>query len=531
MTTLKFADTHNMVAFLSKPTESDGFEQIMDFLNANSIRRALTINPTIYISCIEQFWSTVKVKTINGEAQLHALVDGKKIIITESSVGRDLKLEDEEDEAVHKKLGDSLVRAATTASSLEAEQDSGNITKTRSKATPNESSSLGTTSGSDPRCQETIGDTTARTRFESVSKHSNDSLLARGNTLQSDEDRLKLDELMALCTTLQKRVRDLEKTKTTQQNEIDSLKRRVKKLEKKDRLRTHKLKRLYKVGLTAKVESFGDEEYLGEDASKQGRRINAIDANEDITLVNVQDDADNEMFNVNALNGEEVFVAGQNENVVEEVVDVDKGKGIIIEEPMKPIKKKVQIMLDEESALKLQAEFDEEERLAREKAKKEKEANIALIEEWDDIQAKIDVDHQLAERLQVQEQEELVVGRKRKESRRRADARESKKQKVEDDKETIELKQCLEIIPDEEEVKIDAIPLVVKSPSIVGWKIHKEGRKRYYQIMRADGKSHMYMIFSHILESFSREDLEDLYKLVKAKYKSTRPVEDLDLLL
>ncbi|GJX29130.1 hypothetical protein Tco_0237209, partial [Tanacetum coccineum] len=293
-------------------------------------------------------------------------------------------------EAVHKELGDSLVRVTTTVSSLEAEQDSGNITKTRSKATPNESSSLGTTSGGGPRCQETIGDTIAQTRFENVL--------------------------------------DLEKTKTTQHNEIASLKRRVKKLEKKDRSRTHKLKRLYKVGLTARVESSSDEEDLGEDASKQGR-INAIDVDEDITLVN-------EMFDVNALNGEEVLVAGQNENVVEEVVDAaqvstaattvtitteeitlaqalealktskpkvkgivfqepsttttittissqqsqDKGKGIMIEEPVKPMKKKVQIMLDEEAALKLQAEFDEEERLAREKAKKEQEANIALIE-------------------------------------------------------------------------------------------------------------------------------------------------------
>ncbi|GJU16836.1 ribonuclease H-like domain-containing protein [Tanacetum coccineum] len=199
------------------------------------------------------------------------------------------------DKAVHKELGDSLVRAATTASSLEAKQDSGNITKTRSKAIPNESSSLRTTSGGGPRCQETMGDTIAQTRVENVSKHSNDSLLARGNTLQSDEDRLKLNELMALCTNLQKKVLDLEKTKTTQDNEIASLKRRVKKLEKKDRLRIHKLKRLYKVGLTARVESSGDEENL--------------------------DDADNEMFDVNALNGEEVFVAGQNKNVVEEVVD------------------------------------------------------------------------------------------------------------------------------------------------------------------------------------------------------------------
>ncbi|GJX40362.1 putative ribonuclease H-like domain-containing protein [Tanacetum coccineum] len=64
--------------------------QLLDY------RYALTINPTIYISCIEQFWSTVMAKTINGEEQLHALVDGKKIIITESSIRRDLQLADEE---------------------------------------------------------------------------------------------------------------------------------------------------------------------------------------------------------------------------------------------------------------------------------------------------------------------------------------------------------------------------------------------------------------------------------------------------
>ncbi|GKF62787.1 hypothetical protein Tco_0182841, partial [Tanacetum coccineum] len=87
--TLQFVDTHNLVVFLSKPAESEGFEQIVDFLNANPIRYALTINPTIYTSCI-------KVKTVNGEVQLQALVDGKKIIVTEASVRRDLQLNDEE---------------------------------------------------------------------------------------------------------------------------------------------------------------------------------------------------------------------------------------------------------------------------------------------------------------------------------------------------------------------------------------------------------------------------------------------------
>ncbi|GJV59264.1 hypothetical protein Tco_1465364 [Tanacetum coccineum] len=96
MTTLKFANTHNMVAFLAKPAESEGFEQIVDFLNAHTIKYALTVNPTIYTSCIEQFCTTVKAKTVNREVQLQALVDGKNIIITRSIVRRDLQLEDAE---------------------------------------------------------------------------------------------------------------------------------------------------------------------------------------------------------------------------------------------------------------------------------------------------------------------------------------------------------------------------------------------------------------------------------------------------
>ncbi|GJU90106.1 putative ribonuclease H-like domain-containing protein [Tanacetum coccineum] len=336
-------------------------------------------------------------------------------------------LDNVSDEAVHKELGDILVRAANTASNLEAEQDNGNIDKTQSKATPNEFSSQRTNSDGGPR----------------------------GNTLQSDKDRLKLDELMALCITLQTRVLDLEQTKITQHNEIVSLKRKVKNLKGKNRSRTHRLKRLYKVGLTARVESSGNEESLGEDVSKQGR-IDVIDADVEITLVN----------DVNVSAGEKVFVADQeatNEiEVVEEAVEViniakliidaaqvsaagdivsaasaaitvsaatttaatnvdditlaqalkelkttkpkmtrvviqdpvestttvssqlslqqsrDKGKGIWIE-PVQPLKKKDLIRLDEETALKLQAEFDEEETLAREKTKK-KEANITLIE-------------------------------------------------------------------------------------------------------------------------------------------------------
>ncbi|GJY84299.1 hypothetical protein Tco_0497675 [Tanacetum coccineum] len=245
--------------------------------------------------------------------------------------------------------------------------------------------------------------------------------------------------------------------------------------------------------MSRRVVSSGDEEDLGEDASKQERRTNAIDADEDITLVNVQDDADKEMFDVDILNGDEMFaeqeVAAKDVNLtVDEVTlaqalaalksvkskvkgDVikelsipvsaanaptkvsaasalikDKDKGIMVEEPMKTMKKKDLIKLNKETAKRLQAEFDEEERHAREKD----EANIALTEEWDDIQAKIKADHELAQRLQAEGQEEFFQeggihllnlkldfgGRCLKRELRRIRKESTKKQKVDEDKDT-----------------------------------------------------------------------------------------------
>nr|GEY46491.1 hypothetical protein [Tanacetum cinerariifolium] len=113
------------------------------------------------------------------------------------------------------------------------------------------------------------------------------------NTPQSYEDRLKHIELMKIYTTFQKEFLDMEnelkRTKTAQQTKIDGLERRVKKLEKQHRSRTHKLKRLYKVGLTDRVISSSDDEALDkEDTSKQ-RRIDKIVADKDIALVSTHD--------------------------------------------------------------------------------------------------------------------------------------------------------------------------------------------------------------------------------------------------
>nr|GEW50066.1 hypothetical protein [Tanacetum cinerariifolium] len=91
-----FANTHNMVAILTKSDASEGFGQILDFLNRSYIKYAMTVNPHIYVSCIKQFWNTVTVKQSTDVTRLQALVDKKKVVISEAVIRDILLLEDAE---------------------------------------------------------------------------------------------------------------------------------------------------------------------------------------------------------------------------------------------------------------------------------------------------------------------------------------------------------------------------------------------------------------------------------------------------
>ncbi|GKA10394.1 hypothetical protein Tco_0689827 [Tanacetum coccineum] len=412
MANLKFADTYNMVEFLSKPAESKGFKQIVDFLNAHIIKYALTVNPTIYTLCIEQFWATVKAKTINGEVQLQALVDGKKIIITESIVRRDLQLEDDDgvnclpnatifeqltlmgsrrskrkdtevpqpsgpitnvaNKAVNEEMDYSLGRAATIATGLDAEQDRGNIDMTQSKATLNESSSLGTSSGNGTRRQETMGI----------------QLLRLGL-------RMYLNIPMIHCSVLA-----LETIKTAQANEIASLKKRVKKLNRRNKLRTYGLKYkellwiiliLMLIQFLFRVHDLDGNEVIvnNEDVVTTAEETRSVV--EEVTVVIIPVSVATTTTTITAITDVEMTLAqalaelnsakpkADKEQVPTPTVSSqqpshvnvqDKGKGKMVEpEPVKKMSKKDLLRLDEELAFKLQAEEEEEERLAREKAK------------------------------------------------------------------------------------------------------------------------------------------------------------------
>ncbi|GKD95527.1 hypothetical protein Tco_1379424 [Tanacetum coccineum] len=217
----------------------------------------------------------------------------------------------------------------------------------------------------------------------------------------------------------------------------------------KEKSRTTGLKRLRKVGMSRRVESSEDKESFSdhEDASKQGRSIEDIDKDADVSLVDDthgwSDDA--EMFDINDLHGDEVNVdmpAGekQEQSVKEREVDTsveDSAARTTIEEitlvhtliQIKAAKPKVVttaattititrpkarwVVVQELSEFRTPQESQpsmikdkEEERLAR---KKEEEANIALIESWDNIQAMMEADFELAQRLQTEEQGEITI--------------------------------------------------------------------------------------------------------------------------
>nr|GEX74125.1 hypothetical protein [Tanacetum cinerariifolium] len=96
MARLQFCDYHNMVAILEKSEHNVNFHSIVDFVEASPLRYALTFKPTVHVSHIRQFWSTARVETTEEGTKILATVDGILRTVTESSFRRKLKLQDEE---------------------------------------------------------------------------------------------------------------------------------------------------------------------------------------------------------------------------------------------------------------------------------------------------------------------------------------------------------------------------------------------------------------------------------------------------
>ncbi|GJZ90541.1 hypothetical protein Tco_0662468 [Tanacetum coccineum] len=206
MADLAFVNQHNMVTYLEKSDENAEFHQIVDFLPTCSINYALTVSPTIYASYIEQFWNTATSKIGNSVKQIHAIVDGKAVVISESSVRNGLLFDNEDGITclTNDDIFENLALMGYEQLSTKLTFQKGNGYRWQSQAPRN------------------LGGTPAQTRCERVLKQSNEPPLPKGHTSRSREGRMAhtfklMDYYINLHPMIPlQEVLDLEKEKDTQ---------------------------------------------------------------------------------------------------------------------------------------------------------------------------------------------------------------------------------------------------------------------------------------------------------------------------
>ncbi|GJV80294.1 hypothetical protein Tco_1516164 [Tanacetum coccineum] len=318
-------------------------------LKVNAVRHNLLLLANVNV--VEVVLGYCKGENCNGEVQLQALVDGKKVIITKTSVRRDLQLEDAEGieclpnadifeqlalmgyEKPSQKLTfykaffspqwkffihtilQCLSAKSTAGRTLVALWPLHNLFATKPEISTFPKyifeifldKQVGAMSTHDE-----IFVTPSHTKkvfgnMKRVGKGFSRAVTPLFPTMMVQAQQEQGEDEAAILRRMSLKHSN-DPFSVVEALEIDSLKRRVKKLEKKQRSRTHGLRRLYKVGLSARVLSSKDEGLGEEDASKQGRKIHDIDADEDITLENVHDE---DMFGVNDLEGDEIVVESE----------------------------------------------------------------------------------------------------------------------------------------------------------------------------------------------------------------------------
>nr|GEU50422.1 hypothetical protein [Tanacetum cinerariifolium] len=277
---------------------SEGFTQIIDFLNGSYLKYALTVNPNIYVSCIKQFWNNVAIKQVNDITRLQAIVDKKKVVVTKAAIREVLRLDD-----------------AEGVDCLPNEESFTELAR------------IGLAMASAVICLSTG-------RKFNFSKYIFDCLDKR---LRKKEMQMKMLKMLPLVIILKemilllmekfllllknhpyhllpqlfhhhnhlkislqhlrynkhhhnhlRRVEHLEYDKIAQALEITKLRRRVKKLEKGNKVRVLKLRKLQKFGTSQRVDTSDDT--MMDDEYNQGRMIDDIDKDDSVVLMDEKEE-------------------------------------------------------------------------------------------------------------------------------------------------------------------------------------------------------------------------------------------------
>nr|GEV61076.1 hypothetical protein [Tanacetum cinerariifolium] len=519
MANLTFPDTHNMVALLSKSDASEGFDQIVDFLNGQVIQYVLMVNPTIYVSCIKQFWATVSIKKVNDVVKLRALIDGKQVVVTEDVIRHDLRLDDADGV---KCLPNEEIFTELARMGYEKPPPKLTFYKAFFFAqwkflihTLVQCISAKRTAWNKFSCSmSSVVICLATSRKLNFSKYIFDSMVRNvdmpGKFLIIGKGFSRVETPLFGTMLVQPQA----------EVEEDEVEKRVKKLEQQRRSKSSGLKRLRKVGTSQRIESSA-ETVMGaqEDACRHEGRIEAIDANEEITLVDMETQADLGV----ELQGrkDDDNAAIKKASAAEPTMFDDEEVTMTMAQTLIKMKAKKARLLDEKMAKRLHDE-EVEHVAAREKQEKDDLEKAKVLQKYSSQK-----EHDSIYEEYGWVQDGTLYMTYDKESFKKLKAVEVSSSHSTQDAPTIDpkkmseedVKNMLEIVP-VSEFKVEA--LQVKYP-FIDWEIHSEGSRSYWEIIRVGGITQAYQSFEDMLKDFDREDLDALWRLVKEKFSTAVP--------
>nr|GEW06088.1 hypothetical protein [Tanacetum cinerariifolium] len=525
--------------------------------------------------------STLKIKTVNDDVWLQALIDRKKVIITEASIRHDLKLNDAEGTSclTNAVIFEELARMSNTMASAIiclvnnkkfnfSKYILDNLKKNLEAGVP----FYMFPRKHKPRRKEkkerkeTEVSPTELPTVEHVPTPSNDPL-------PSGEDSMPLKELMVLCTNLSNKVlNEVIEIKSSHKAKISELESRVEKFEEENRLLTKELK-----SFNSKVESPAFKEIIvdKEKSSKQGRKIADIDADTDVNLENV--------YNLDLAHEETVLsmqdiTDADGKKVAKEMVKVITTTKIIVDEvstasgelnatnkepvsaapanitttqPIEATKKTVDIPTAPKAKGIVFHDMEESTtRIVSSKPHVKDKGKAKLVEEPEVLKsrkAQIAIDEEVVRRIEAEWNADIkdniywIKGMSYEEIRPlfeeeynkvqtlfkegpEIDAERTKAPRKRTRKENVEKDQSAKKQKGDELEKDNAEKQKMEEQQ------EAEELKRNLEIVPYD-EDDMYLAFSTMLKNFDREDLEVLWKIVKDMFKDSQPKEVLDVFL
>nr|GEY17482.1 integrase, catalytic region, zinc finger, CCHC-type, peptidase aspartic, catalytic [Tanacetum cinerariifolium] len=565
---LTFADTHNMIAYLTKSDASEGFDQIINFLNASAIKYALIVNPNIYVSCIKQFWSSVSVKKVNDVTRLQALIDRKNVIITKATVREALRLDDAESidclpneeiftelsrmgghrgtslvlpwlqlscafqqstscnlsshttkylsPALTQKVFSSMRRVGNGVSEVETPMFKGMIVAHQANDVADE-----VVVGVDvddvpaaavkPTLPSPIPTTQPPPPPQALPSTSQVKKIEKGGIIEliDVDNDVTLEEVEVDKNAEVKENTDVQGRPEESQAQIYKIN-----LEHADKVLSMQDDKLEPAELKEVVEVVTTSKLMTEVVTAAAATI--IAATTPITVATIT------AAHSAARRRKEIVIRDPEETATPSIIthiepkSKDKGKGIVVQEP-KPLKKKTQIEQDEAYAIELEAELN-------------KNINWMIFKmdyykrmSYDDIHPifKKHFNSNVAFLEKTKEQLEEEESRALKRTSKSLEEKAAKKQKL--DEKVEELRKHLQIVPNnDDDVYTEATPLTLKV-HVVDYEIYTENNKPYYKIIRVDGTRQLFLSFLSLLKNFDREDLEVLWQIVKERFASSKP--------